>query len=89
MSSWMRAAPVTVTAMVDTSSANPLPRRPLGPPRSNVTHLRHASGAAPPNKPRTRGLADVRAQTSTGASAGRLSMKELTEKTALPAPGGP
>ncbi|GEJ99883.1 hypothetical protein TNCT1_21600 [Streptomyces sp. 1-11] len=28
-------------------------------------------------------------QTSTGSAAGRLSMKELTENTARPGPGGP
>lgn len=34
-------------------------------------------------------MSSKRYQTAVGASAGRLSMKELTEKTALPAPGGP
>jgi hypothetical protein len=34
-------------------------------------------------------MSSKRYQTALGSSAGRLSMKELTEKTALPAPGGP
>jgi hypothetical protein len=71
-----------VTAMVDTSSKEPLWAAVAAAARTSVT-LVARSGSAPPNN---RGRS---AHTSTGASAGRLSMKELTEKTALPAPGGP
>lgn len=83
MDSWMRAAPVTVTAI----GRHLLKKRPLSAAagaaaRTSVTLVAH-SAAAPPNN------REPSAHTSTGASAGRLSMKELTEKTALPAPGGP
>lgn len=49
----------------------------------------HATCTPPPGRGTSSPGSEARAQASTGASAGRLSMKELTEKTALPAPGGP
>lgn len=82
MGSWMRAAPVTVTAMGRHLLEKPLSAAVAAAARTSVTLVARSGSAPPDNR-------EPSAQTSTGASAGRLSMKELTEKTALPAPGGP